>query len=435
MEQLKNVLKENDSYRQKNTLKEDDLIDSTISFGTEESKNIAQDLLSEKQDFSTTNVQVQNVDEADTVKMDGNYIYYATNNKVLIIKADTLEIVYIINENINKIEKQKSFSFNEIFIKDNILVVLGNEFEYEVTKKQETTPREKKEEFIEDVLVDYARVTNNNNNKAKAIVYDISDKTNPVLKREVCLSGYYSNSRMIGDYLYFISTQNAYYSKFMRDEEVLPFYKDTILNEEKNTINYSDIAYFEGTNNYSYTLIAGFNIKENEEISLETFFGANNTVYASEENLYLAQVYYDRNFFRADKSTIYKFALDNGQVILKSKADVNGNLNNQFSMDEYKGNLRIATTAYNDENGTTNQLYILDENLREIGKIEDLALGEKIYSVRFIGKMGYVVTFKEIDPLFVIDLYNSLYLVLLELLVQQLLLVLVLLSRLRSLLL
>ena len=72
-------------------------------------------------------------------------------------------------------------------------------------------------------------------------------------------------------------------------------------------------------------------------------------------------------------------------------------------MDEYEGNLRIATTDYSGEK-TINQVYILDESLKEIGKIENMAPDEKIYSVRFIGKIGYVVTFKQIDPLFVLDL-------------------------------
>ena len=78
-------------------------------------------------------------------------------------------------------------------------------------------------------------------------------------------------------------------------------------------------------------------------------------------------------------------------------------------MDEYDGNLRVAITyeQLNDdetENTKVNRLYVLDENLEKIGEINDFAEGEQIYSVRFIGKIGYVVTFEEIDPLFVIDL-------------------------------
>ena len=92
-------------------------------------------------------------------------------------------------------------------------------------------------------------------------------------------------------------------------------------------------------------------------------------------------------------------------------------------MDEYEGNLRLATTytiregeeeIVGDADGVpitkvpeikySNRLYVLDKNLKEIGRIDDLAKDEQIYSVRFIGKIGYIVTFKQIDPLFVIDL-------------------------------
>jgi uncharacterized secreted protein with C-terminal beta-propeller domain len=85
--------------------------------------------------------------------------------------------------------------------------------------------------------------------------------------------------------------------------------------------------------------------------------------------------------------------------------DVPGHILNQFSMDEYNGNFRIATTTGEVWNGNSlNHVYILDSDLKIIGKIEDLAQGEKIYSVRFIGNRGYIVTFKKVDPLFVIDL-------------------------------
>ena len=107
-----------------------------------------------------------------------------------------------------------------------------------------------------------------------------------------------------------------------------------------------------------------------------------------------------------------KWILEHKDVFLDlQKAYVNagsvpGEVLNQFSMDEKDGYFRIATT--DSENWSsetnTNNLYVLNENLEIIGKVEGLAKGEKIYSVRFIGKMGYMVTFKEIDPLFVIDL-------------------------------
>ena len=99
---------------------------------------------------------------------------------------------------------------------------------------------------------------------------------------------------------------------------------------------------------------------------------------------------------------IYKFSLNNGGITYLSKGEVSGNIINQFSMDENKGSFRIATTV----NGAQqyNNLYILDDTMKPRGKIENIAPGEKIYSTRFVGDRGYMVTFKQIDPLFVMDL-------------------------------
>jgi inhibitor of cysteine peptidase len=89
----------------------------------------------------------------------------------------------------------------------------------------------------------------------------------------------------------------------------------------------------------------------------------------------------------------------------KGKGEVPGHVLNQFSMDEYNDYFRIATTVGNVwEGSSVNNVYVLDENMETVGKLEDLAKGEKIYSARFIGPRAYMVTFKKVDPLFVIDL-------------------------------
>ena len=90
-----------------------------------------------------------------------------------------------------------------------------------------------------------------------------------------------------------------------------------------------------------------------------------------------------------------------------AEGKVPGTIVNQFSMDEYAGNFRIATTSgdmwASGENTSKNNLYILGDALQEIGKIEGIAPGERIYSVRFMGKRAYMVTFRTVDPLFAID--------------------------------
>ena len=354
-------------------------------------------------DYSTTNTQVENVDEADIVKTDGEYIYYVSNNNLYIVEADKLEVV----SKIRIMNNDERFYISEIYLKDNKVVLLGTGYILE-------------EPIVTNDIDDrtYNSVIRSNRvNTVKAIVYDITDKNNPEKVREVALEGSYVSSRMIDNNLYFLSRNYKYYYDGMGDERILPIFNDSIVNEVK-TVECTDIIYFEGSNSSSFMMVGGFNINENEEVCVETFFGAGDTVYANENNLYLTKQSYSYNYDEV-KTTIYKFRLDGANIRLIAQTEVNGYMNDQFSMDEYDGNLRIATTSYKtidpalnrflnaeviDTRITTNNLYVLNENLEKIGEIENLAKDEKIYSVRFIGKIGYMVTFKEIDPLFVIDL-------------------------------
>ncbi len=400
MEELKNVLKENYD------IKRETMLEDSVQI---ESSDIKEKSTS-KIDYSTTNVQVENVDEADTVKTDGEFIYYVVGNKVIIINAEEMKEISTI-----EISKEKErFSPREIFIKENKLIVLGNYYKYEENIENSTAKRS-------DVYYDIARIKTTT--MAKAIVYDVSDKENLKVIREVCLDGNYINSRMIGDNIYFISTKSVYYYEGIKDEDILPLVKDSLQTKEAKTVNYSDIVYFKDTDYNSYMLVGGFNINNSEPLNIETFWGASSQIYASEKNLYITKTNYSdyRDYYKS-KTTIYKFDLNNSHISLKAKGEVEGYLNNQFSMDEYEGKLRVATNIrikeeaeeniQNDEEDINtfkqtidgNRLYVLDEELKEIGRIDNLAKDEKIYAVRFIGKYGYIVTFKQIDPLFVIDL-------------------------------
>ena len=359
-----------------------------------------------EKDYSTTNTQVENVDEADIVKTDGEYIYYVLNGVLYIVKAYNLEMV----SNIRIKEDKENFSISEIFLKDDKVVLLGNGY----ILGEATTQINEEEPFLAQ------KVYSNTMQSTKAIVYNIENKNEPQKEREVALEGSYLDSRMVGDNLYLISRKYAYFYGEPIDNTILPAMEDSLFKTETvSRVDCTDIVYFEGTEDTSFMMIGGFNINEKEEVCIETFFGAGDTVYANENNLYLTQSIWGNNY----KTKIYKFALEEGKIKLLAKGEVEGQLNNQFSMDEYDGNLRVATTSYITEESeeknnivgdvimttfakrkTSNNLFILNDNLEEIGKIENLAKDEQIYSVRFVGKIGYIVTFKEIDPLFVIDL-------------------------------
>ena len=405
MEQLKSVLKESnrgfydsDMYLMSDMVVTDSMAtNSAVSKGEE-----VAELESAVSDYSTTNTQEENVDEADIVKTDGEYIYYVSNNKVFIVKADNLEVVSEIYLSTEK----ETLRISEIYIKENKLVILGNGYLLQ------------EPEISSENTEDSVRV--NSIGVAKAFVFDIEDKTNPEKLREVSLEGRYMDSRMVEDNLYLISRKTAYWYDGVEDYTILPALGDSVTSNEIKRVDCTDIIYFEGTDDSSFMIVGGFNINSDEEVSVETFFGAGEQIYASENNLYLTQTNYEDYVYN---TTIYKFKLNNSRIELLAKGTVNGNVNDQFSMDEYDGNLRIATTSVivlepekteeyspgimrttRAKTTTVNNLYVLNENLEEIGRLEDLAPDEKIYSARFIGDVGYIVTFKQIDPLFVIDL-------------------------------
>jgi uncharacterized secreted protein with C-terminal beta-propeller domain len=330
------------------------------------------------EDYSTTNIQVEGVDEADFVKNDGKYIYVVSGKKIVIVDAFPAENAKILSETDAGIYPQ------EIFINKDKLVVFGSDSSY------------------------YGGTTS-------VKVYDISDRENPKIARDVSLDGSYFNSRMIGDYVYVIVSHPMYY----QPEEPVPIPLPEVTTEgvTKTVCNCDDIYYFDFPD-YSYTLttIASINTQnDDEELNSESFLtGYNQEMYMSTDNIYLihatSRVYIPEVITDTrERTVIHKIAVKDGKIEYKTDGEVPGTVLNQFSMDEYNGYFRIATTtghvARSAEQATsTNNVYVLDENLNIVGKEEDLAPGERIYSARFMGERGYLVTFRKVDPLFVIDL-------------------------------
>ena len=356
----------------------------------------------EESDYSNTNIQVDGVDEADIVKTDGKYIYYVTSNKIIIVNAEDEKNLQIVSE----IEfNEESFYPNEIFISENKLIVIG-------------TTRENNNARYIAVDTIYP-VYNKENTVAK--IYKTENKNNPELEREIKIEGNYLTSRMIGDNIYFIANKYMYSYLFreckiedMDEEAFKPKYTDTAISNTEQSIAYPDIYYFPDSEDTSYLNIAGFNINNSEPANIESYLGAGQEIYSSQNNLYITKVKYEYKdskmygyYNNYDVNTyIYKFKLEDSKATYVNVGSVPGEVLNQFSMDEKDGYFRIATTDSDNWNSETNKnnLYVLNEDLQVIGKVENLAKGEKIYSVRFMGNRAYMVTFVETDPLFVIDL-------------------------------
>ena len=356
---------------------------------------------------SKTNTQVNNVDEADIVKVDGNYIYYVSNKKLVIIDAHTPEA----SEKISEINyKDTNFNPREVYVKGQKIIVIGNEYDNSCKTEVIST---------EDVTATDIERVQESKPKSGMIIYDISNIKEPKEIRRVMIEGNYISSRMIEDNIYYvankyIATSNIQKNKMedLDEDKYKPVYQDTAVSQEEKCINYDLIYYFPETQDSSYLMLAGLNINNNEEAEIRTFLGAGQYIYSSEKNMYIAtnKTTYGKGYEVLGGTThLLKIELNNGKFNFKAECNIDGQVNNQFSMDENKDTFRIATTTGNiwvDET-TANNLYILNDKLEEIGRVENFGKEEKIYSVRYVENKAYVVTFKQTDPLFVIDLSES----------------------------
>jgi uncharacterized secreted protein with C-terminal beta-propeller domain len=230
-------------------------------------------------------------------------------------------------------------------------------------------------------------------------VYDVSDRTNPRLQRELSADGQYVSSRMIGDYAYVVVNEPVY----EQDDEINLPKIGSGSNEteiQATDIYYSDVADYY----YMYTTIIAMNTQnDDQEPTYETILlGASSTLYVSPDNIYLTFPVWGTGMGDFDKTSIHRIHIAGDEIIPVASGEVPGSVLNQFSMDEYDGYFRVATTTHGET--SRNNVYVLNMALNTTGLLENLAPGERIYSARFMGKRGYLVTFKQVDPLFVIDL-------------------------------
>jgi len=316
-------------------------------------------------DYSRTNIQVEGVDEADIVKTDGEYIHIISGQKVIIVRAYPAEEAAVLSRiTVNGTLKQ-------IFINEGRLVIF-----YENGSWSEA------ETFIN--------------------VYDVSDRGNPALVREIAVDGFYFSSRMIGDYVYVVIRKAA---SPVEGEVSLPkiHFKDEDKIVPATEIYYSDIADY----GYIFTTIVAVNVREDEQAPTygPILSGATTSMYVSLDNIYLAIVY-------GDKTVLHRIHIENGEISYVADGEVPGRVLNQFSMDEYEGYFRIATTSQMTSPPISsrmllnlqNNVYLLNMDLETVGMLENIAPGENIHSARFMENRCYLVTFRKVDPFFVIDL-------------------------------
>jgi uncharacterized secreted protein with C-terminal beta-propeller domain len=402
LDELKEILAtmEGDYYR-------DDIMEEGISdtlapaVDSEKSTNgVESEALAESSadgDYSSTNEQVEGVNESDIVKTDGKFIYVATSKSIKIYDARK-GIPLLVDQIESEIDSDTGeyTSFSDLYVSSGRLVVLGtrNSFNNWIQPIPEVSIPES-DEMISIEVMPYRQ----DSTYVYCGIYSIDDSGNADLMKEVDLEGSLLSSRKKDDTLYLVV--NKYVHSYGYDDIILPMYRDSSTDEDFRQISYDKVMYYPKRSENNYLIIAAIDIEEKDtQASINAFLGSGRTIYMSNDNLYIANTDYSRHWGQI--TNIARFTIDEMKIGFAGGGLVEGTILNQFSMDEYQKNLRVATSGW--DNGSTNSLFILDENMKTIGSIEDIAPGERIYSTRFMGEKGYIVTFRQIDPLFVIDL-------------------------------
>ncbi len=338
-------------------------------------------------DFSDTNNQVEGINESDIIKTDGEYIYALRDEELQIIKAgrNNLNVVASI--------KSKDFDPYQMFLYDDKLVLIGAGYstEFKAIGNQNS--------------LSIGRVYPNM--MTFIDVYDIAAAARGKVERikRISVDGDYLSGRRIDQYLYVVANQRnygvlRYGGAKWREAGDRPLGDLALVDE---------LMYFPGhvSNNMIYTIGIDLTNLQDDAIDINAYLGDARHLFVDAENLYIADVRSDWSNVDdyAENTDIYKYDIKNGKISYRGSGSVPGEVLNQFSMDSHKGYFRIATTTHwaSDWSKTENHLFILDEDLEVVGKVGGLAPGERIYSTRMMGDKVFIVTYREVDPFFVID--------------------------------
>src|SRR6266487_2023914 len=351
---------------------------------------------------SETNAQVAGVDELDTVKSDGTYLYTVRNNTVAIVLAyPVVDAKQVARISVNG-------SIQGIFIGGSRLVIITQHFQYYPVPYYTTGGP-----AVAGRISTIAVPAHSYDQTSSVWIFDVSNHSNPVLTTTVISNGTLSGARLIGDYVYMVSTRPIGCSEPVPlPENILDGHALTIM---PGQIYHSDIADYA----QSFTTVIAVDVSQiNPAPAAKTFLiGTSSNIYVSLNQIYLTQPIWSQT----EQTTIHRISINGSSINYEATGTVPGHVLNQFSMDEYNGYFRIATSEYGyarafalqtttTTTSTVSQqqtnLYVLNTSLQTVGSLEGLSPGEAFYAARFMGDRAYLVTYQRMDPLFVIGLQD-----------------------------
>lgn len=347
--------------------------------------------------YSKTNIQEDNVDEGDLIKTDGSYIYRMTTSydeydsiyRLTITQTDQGKLDVLYNTDLKEllsITSDDTIDFHEFYLQKEQLFIL-------YTKQH-----------IED---------NTARTQTYIAICNLKDKEHPKLTQNLSQSGYYVSSRISNGYLYTISNFNE--TSLQNKKQ----YEEYIPSVNGKTISCDDLYYPDNILMDSTYVVTSLSLDDHSDFKdTKAFSSSSGDTYVSDSAIYL----YCTQYNDVTQTKISRIAYKNGTLTVGNSATVAGYFYDSFALSEKDGYLRmvatipannialfrdLATEKASTENTVTedvNALYILDSDMNLVSKLTGIAPGEQIYSARFLGDMGYFVTYRNTDPLYSVDL-------------------------------
>ena len=386
-------------------------------------------------DFSGTNNQEANVDEPDTVKTDGKRIFTLGGGKLQAVTVDA-DGNPVIKGSLSLAQADGDTSLGygaELLLHGDRLLVLGTR--YGVTAAEAGKPAGARASSV--MIAPYSST-------AVILEVDVSDLGAMKITRTLSVDGRYVSGRATGDTARVVVTsppqpieiepsdsQADYEAKRRAAIAAAPLstFRPRVAftrggeTEVAGMLPCSRIRHPRRFSGLDTTTVLTIDLDKGlPEVDTDAVLGAGDTVYASTTGLYVASQRYDerldttgRPSFSTITTQIHRFAAgERGSTTYRASGSVPGYLLNQFSLSDFKGVLRVATTeepvSFGDaRTESSSTLTVLDESdgrLVPIGRVGGLGKGERIYAVRFVDDVGYVVTFRQVDPLYTLDLAN-----------------------------
>ncbi len=357
-------------------------------------------------EFSSTNTQEKTVDEGDIIKTDGTYIYKVAsrfNNDT----GYTDQILTITQTEDGNLKALASIDLTQAFSREDMYVNFHEFYLYE--------------DYIITLYTIQDYTKENTVTETNIVIYNIADKENPKKLKTLTQSGWYESSRISDGFLYTISD----FSETSLDTPTP--YTNYIPSINGKTIECSNIYYPRDILMQTTYVITSVNLEDPSKFTDTAAIPTNGgQTYVSDASIYFYTTLYDN----VTKTEITKVRYDKGALNPGESATITGYLYDSFALSEYDGHLRIvatipannisllraseiALTTTDTEDiavNTTeirediNVIYVLDNNMELVGKLSGIAPGEQIYSARFMGDIAYFVTFRNVDPLFSVDL-------------------------------